>query len=206
MAPNKKKSPSDTKTRSHKKRDRIDDSTPTRGPGRPPVEESPPGKSERPQKLQRSIASVARNFFCSIKSWIPQLAIRSGEVINFQTCRILLLTMISTAISTPLTWVDSAPIMAPVFKRVHELTKVSVSFLKNLFDKTDMEDGDDDGERVLSVPVAERSTETPTVRFDLRGCTPRHLQAINDFIDACHSKAGAGKVSVPLSPHLSLTP
>ena len=65
---------------------------------------------------------------------------------------------------------------------------------------------DMDCEQVLRVPVADHSTHTPSVRMDLRGCTPRHLQAISDFIDACHSKAGAGKVIMPTSfPSLTLS-
>ena len=72
--------------------------------------------------------------------------------------------------------------MSPVFEAVHEATKVSFSKLKHLFENTAMEDID--GEKVLRVLVADCSTHTPSVRMDLRGCTPRHLQAISDFIDA----------------------
>jgi hypothetical protein len=42
--------------------------------------------------------------------------------------------MISTAIATPLAWVNKLPVMTPVFQAVHEVTKVSVSKLKNLFE------------------------------------------------------------------------
>jgi len=52
-----------------------------KGPGRPPKEMIPPGKSKRPQKKQRSVATAAHAFFCKIKSWIPHLTIKSGEYI-----------------------------------------------------------------------------------------------------------------------------
>jgi len=192
MAPSKRNRTSAADGRSHKKHDPTEISLSGKGPGRPPNREAPPGKSDRPEKQRRSVATAANSYLSKIKSWVSHLAIKSGELINFQTARILLLSMISTAIATPLAWVNKLPVMTPVFQAVHEVTKVSVSKLKNLFENTAMEDMD--GEQVLRVPVADRSTETPSVRMDLRGCTPRHLQAISDFIDACHSKAGAGKV------------
>jgi len=93
--------------------------------------------------------------------------------------------------------------MAPNKSFVGKWSVSVVSKLKQLFEKTAMEDMD--GEQILRVPVADRSTETPSVRMDLRGCTPRHLEAISD---ACHSKAGAGEVMPtsfpPSTPSLNL--
>ena len=192
MARNKRKRRSEVDGRSHKKQDEAEHSPPEKGPGRPPKEVTLPGKSETLPKQHSALGRATEAFKRTLKSWVPQLSIKAGECINFQAARVLLLTMVSTALITPLRWVKDAISMAPVFNAVHEVTKVSVSTLKHLFENTAMEDMD--GEQVLRVPVADRSTETPSVRMDLRGCTPRHLQAISDFIDACHSKAGAGKV------------
>ena len=192
MARNKRKRSSAVDGRSHKKQDDTEHRPPEKGPGRPPKELTLPGKSEVLPKRQTAVGRATEAFKRTLKSWVPQLSIKSGECITFQAARVLLLTMISTALITPLRRVKDAISMSPVFRAVHQVTNVSVSKLKHLFENTAMEDMD--GEQVLRVPVADRSTETPSVRMDLRGCTPRHLQAISDFIDACHSKAGAGKV------------
>ena len=127
MVPSKRNRTSAADGRSHKKHDPTEISLSGKGPGRQPNREAPPGKSDRPEKQRRSVATAANSYLSKIKSWVSHLAIKSGELINFQTARILLLSMISTAIATPLAWVNKLPVMTPVFQAVHEVTKVSVS-------------------------------------------------------------------------------
>jgi len=104
--------------------------------------------------------------------------------------RLLLISICTIASLTPLTWVDGAISgMHAVYDQVRGMTGVSIPSLTKLFTETNVDD-----EGILQVPVPSKTPDIPSVRLDLRGCTPRHLEAINDFIDVCHSKAGRGKV------------
>ena len=115
--------------------------------------------------------------------------------------RLLLTSIVSTALAMPLAWARSAqgtlePVMKPVFQAVHNVTNVSIKILRDLYSNTNFDDA-----KTLQIPVPDRSRETPIIRLDKRTCTPHHLQAISDFIDACHSKKGKGKVGPPLHLH-----
>ena len=189
MEKNKRKRRSEVVSRSHKKRDEAEHSPTEKGPWRPPKEVTLPEKSE----TKRGAVGLATEVFKrTLKSWVPQLSIKSGECINFQAARILLLTMISTALITPLRWVKDAISMSPVFQAVHEATKVSVSKLKHLFENTAMEDMD--GEQVLRVPVADRSTETPSVRMILvMDNASYHKQQSTEFYTEGKGPATASK-------------
>jgi hypothetical protein len=100
--------------------------------------------------------------------------------------RLLLISICTIASLTPLTWVDGAISgMHAVYDQVRGMTGVSIPSLTKLFTETNVDD-----EGILQVPVPSKTPDIPSVRLDLRGCTPRHLEAINDFIDVCHSKAG----------------
>jgi hypothetical protein len=37
--------------------------------------------------------------------------------------------------------------------------------------------------------VSDRAADVPRARLDNRGCTARHLEALSDIMDTCHSKA-----------------
>ena len=166
-------------------------------------QESPVEEDEEPEcgKLNKKTYSASRvlEFKRNIASWVPHLAIRSGEIIGFQTKCLILLVTVSLAQVTPLRWVSGAIAgMSSVYQQCHKLCGVAFSTVKSLFEGTNVEDVG--GVPTVMLPVAKRDPDATRVRMDLRSCTPAKLQAISDFIDACHSKKGAGKVC-PLNTH-----
>ena len=75
-------------------------------------QESPVEEDEEPEcgKLNKKTYSASRvlEFKRNIASWVPHLAIRSGEIIGFQTKCLILLVTVSLAQVTPLRWVSGA--------------------------------------------------------------------------------------------------
>ena len=75
-------------------------------------QESPDEEDKEPDRgLQKKLtypARYVRQFKSNIASWVPQLVIRSGEIISFQTKCLILLVTVSLAQVTPLRWVSGA--------------------------------------------------------------------------------------------------
>jgi len=185
----KRSSFSDNSGRLHKKKTTGD--PPAQGRvGRPPKPKAAPGKVIT--EIQNSVeaAGAISSFKRTVSSWLPQLLIRQGEAIGMMASRLLLVSIITSVLSIPLKLASGVVNIFPALKLVHEMTSVSMSHLTGLWNSTN---ADETG--TVQVPVANRSAHVST-RMDLRGCTPSHLQAISDFVDVCHSKAGAGKVTV----------
>ena len=107
------------------------------------------------------------------KRWSSALKIKLGEMIDFMTRRILMVMILNTvsAMMGALSFGNSALQlgvggMTTVFKKVHEVTGVSVSFLTRLF-KTATEEPDQI--RLEQPTVDERGSGSPSVtRSSLR--------------------------------------
>ena len=129
------------------------------------------------------------------KRWSSALKIKSGEMIDFMTRRILMVMILNTvsAMMGALSFGNSALQlgvggMTTVFKKVHEVTGVSVSFLTRLF-KTATEEPDQI--RLEQPTVSERGAGSPSVNRDkLRKLSPFHYKAISDYVEWCNDYAG----------------
>ena len=89
-------------------------------------QESPDEEDKEPDRgLQKKLtypARYVRQFKSNIASWVPQLVIRSGEIISFQTKCLILLVTVSLAQVTPLRWVSGAIAgMSSVYQQCHKL-------------------------------------------------------------------------------------
>jgi hypothetical protein len=54
----------------------------------------------------------------------------------------------------------------------------------------------------LRIPMTDKAVNEPGARIDNQSCKIRHLEALSDFIETCHSKAGARNMPPP--PTLTL--
>jgi hypothetical protein len=129
------------------------------------------------------------------KRWSSALKIKSGEMIDFMTRRILMVMILNTvsAMMGTLSFGNSAlqlgvAGMTTVFNKVHEATGVSVTFLTSLF-KTATEEPDQI--RLEQPTVGERGAGSPNVNRDkLRKLSPFHYKAISDYVEWCNDYSG----------------
>ena len=152
-------------------------------------------KSRARQRVEPAIE--AHSWRARLQAWKAELSVSSGETILPMAARLLLMMTFSFALETGSTVKYTAKRgfqgMTKVFASVSCLTGVSVSYLTALFKSVKRS-----ASGILNYTVSDNSIRgrgSPNVdRKKLRKLTPRHLSAIEKFIDHSNSSDGCGSV------------